>query len=220
MMRRVDLLPAIHEQRRLERRNFMFVVLAGLMVLVILIGWWVVLGFKINSAENVLADRQAQNLQLQQQIAELSQFADLESEVQNKKSSLQTVMAGDLDWPALMTEIAMVIPDDVWLGSLTASAGTTAGATTVPTETNTIDIDPREPFGRILFEGHALSMRSVANWLIRQETVDEFLAVYLGAATDSEFGGQSTFDFTNTIELGEKAVSGRFQDGDTGEGDD
>jgi Tfp pilus assembly protein PilN len=219
MMRRVDLLPAIHEQRRLERRNFVVVVVAGLMVLLLLIGWWVVLGFKINSAENVLADRQAQNLQLQQQIAELSEFADLESEVQAKKSSLQTVMAGDLDWPALMTEIAMVIPDDVWLGSLTASAGTTTGATTAPTETNAIDIDPRQAFGRILFEGHALSMRAVANWLIRQETVDEFLAVYLGSSTDSEFGGQTTFDFSNTIELGEKAISGRFQEDDIGEGD-
>jgi len=220
MMRRVDLLPAIHEQRRRERRNFVIVVLSGLLVLLILIGWWVVLGFKINSAENVLAERQAQNLQLQTQIAELAQFADLESEVQNKKSSLQTVMAGDLDWPALMTEIAMVIPDDVWLRSLTASAGTTAGAAPVPTESNPIDIDPREPFGRILFEGNALSMRAVANWLIRQETVDEFLAVYLGAASEAEFGGQIAFGFSNTIELGEDSVSGRFQDGNFGDADD
>ena len=219
MMRRVDLLPAIHEQRRRERRNLVVVVLAGLGVLLLLVGWWIVLGFQINSAENVLADRQAQNLQLQEQIAELTQFADLETEVQNKKSSLQTVMAGDLDWPALMTEIAMVIPDDVWLTSLSASAGSTEGATAAPTETAPIDIDPREPFGRILFEGRALSMRAVANWLIREETVDEFLAVYLGSATDSEFEGQLIFNFSNTIELGEKAVSGRFQEGDLGDGD-
>lgn len=218
MMRRVDLLPAIHEERRRERRNFLLVFAAGGAVLLLLIGWWFVLGFQIGSANDVLADRQAQNLQLQEQINELQQFADLETEVQTKRSSLQTVMAGDLDWPALMTEIAMVIPDDVWLANLTASAGTTEGANQVPTETNPIDIDAREPFGRITFDGAALSMRAVGNWLIRLETVDEFLAVYLGEASgQEEESGQTTFSFSNTIELGEKAVSGRFQGEQIGE---
>ena len=76
-----------------------------------------------------------------------------------------------------------------------------------------IDIDARQPFGRIIFAGKSLSMRAVANWLIRLETVDEFLAVYLGSAslTEDESGVQ-IFDFTTTLELGEKAVSKRYQD--------
>ena len=215
MMRRIDLLPEIYERQRLERRNLLLVIVAGIVALLLLIGWFVVLGFQVNRAEDTLSQRVAQNLVLQQQISELQQFADLETEVLSKRSSLQTVMAGDLDWPVLLTEIAMVIPDDVWLMSLTSSAGATEGSTSVPTETNAIDIDARPQFGRILFSGKALgSMRAVANWLIRLETVDEFLAVYLGSATQEEdaAGGVKIFEFSTTLELGEKAVSKRYQD--------
>lgn len=211
-MRRIDLLPSVYAQRRRERRNLLFVILAGILVLLLLVGWYVILGFQVDDAEEQLAQRQAQNVVLQQQITELQQFADLEIEVQNKRAALQTVMAGDLDWPALLTEVAMIIPDDVWLESLTTSAGATEGAETAPTETNPIDIDARQPFGRIIFTGKALSMRAVANWLIRLETVDEFIAVYLGGATStSETGGPQIFEFNSTLELGEKAVSERFQ---------
>lgn len=210
MMRRVDLLPSIYAQRRRDRRNLVIVVLVGLALLLGLIVWYFALGFQVNAAREDHAERQSQNIALSQQIAELQQFQELETEVQNKRTALQTVMAGDLDWPAVLTEVAMVIPDDVWLTSLTTSAGATEGATSVPTEANPIDIDPREPFGRIQFDGEALSMRDVATWLIRLETVDEFLAVYLGSASGGEDGGN--FTFSTTLELGDKAVSGRFQD--------
>ena len=211
-MRRIDLLPAIYEQRRRERRNLLLVVVAGIVALLLSVGWYLLLGFQVNSAQEDLQAQQAQNLVLQQQITELQQFADLETELLNKRNALQTVMTGDLDWPALLTEIAMVIPDDVWLVSLQSSAGATEGAAAVPTETNPIDIDQRQPFGRILFNGKSLSMREVANWLIRLETVDEFLAVYLGSATKGESDtGTDVFDFSTTLELGDKAVSNRFQ---------
>ena len=212
-MRRIDLLPAIYEQQRRERRNLLMVVLAGIVALLLLVGWYVALGFQVSNAEDELAERTAQNLVLQQQITELQQFADLETEVQNKRLALQTVMAGDLDWPVLLTEIAMVIPDDVWLTSLASSAGATEGAEAVPTEANPIDIDSRQQFGRIIFAGKSLSMRAVANWLIRLESVDEFLAVYLGSATKTEEGGAANvFDFSTTLELGDKAISKRFQE--------
>lgn len=222
MMRRIDLLPAVYEQRRRERRNLFMVVVAAIVVFLLLVGWFVLLGFQVNDAESDLAERQARNLLLQQQISELQQFADLESEVLNKRSALQTVMAGDLDWPVLLTEVAMVIPDDVWLVSMTSSAGSTEGATSVPTETNPIDIDQRPQFGRILFSGKALSMRAVANWLIRLETVDEFLAVYLGNSAEARDVAASVpvFDFSTTLELGEEAVSKRFQDTELDGGDE
>jgi Tfp pilus assembly protein PilN len=216
MMRRIDLLPAVYEQRRRERRNLFIVVVATLVVLLLMFGWWFVLGFQVQDAEDKLAQAKIRNTRLSQEIQRLQQFATLENEVRAKRTALQTVFAGDLDWPALLTELAMVIPDDVWLLSFQASAGQTEGAAPVPTETNPIDIAAAEPFGRIQFEGNALSMRAVATWLLRLDTVDEFLAAYLGGAErpDEPEGdtGIPVVEFTNTIELSEKAVSQRFQD--------
>ena len=211
-MRRIDLLPAQYAERRKQRKNLATIVVAGLVVLLLLVGWWFYLGMQINDAQDELADVQQRNELIEDQIAELQRFAELEAEVQAKRTALQTVFAGDVDWPAVMTEIAMVIPGEVWLVNMTASAGTTEGATPVGTETAAVRIDTKEPFGRIDFSGRSLSMPGIAKWMLRLEGVREFFAVYLNNATA---GDENTvprlIDFNTTLELGSKAASGRFQ---------
>lgn len=213
MMRRIDLLPPVYEERRRQRRNVTSVFIAGLIVLLLLVGWVVFLNIQINDAQDELADVQARNAVLEQQIAELQRFAELQAEVEAKRTALQTVFAGDVDWPALLTEIAMVVPGEVWLTNLTASAGLTEGAAPVGTETAAVRIDEREPFGRMAFQGTSLSMPGVARWMIRLETVREFFAVYLNSAALSEQaeGVVETVAFDSTLELSNRAASRRFQ---------
>ena len=212
MMRRIDLLPSVYAERRRQRRNVISVFVAGLLVLLLLLGWWFYLGIQINDAEDELAQVIAQNDALEAEIAELQRFAQLAAEVEAKRTALQTVFAGDIDWPALLTEVAMVIPGEVWLTNFTASAGSTEGATPVGTETAAVRIDDGEPFGRISFSGTSLSMPGVAKWMIRLESVKEFFAVYLNNATATEEeGGVPTVGFESTLELSEKAASRRFQ---------
>lgn len=212
MMHRIDLLPSVYQERRRQKRNVTSVLIAGLLVLLLLLGWWFFLGMQINDAEDELEVVQATNAQLEAEIAELQRFAELAAEVEAKRTALQTVFAGDVDWPALLTEIAMVVPGEVWLTNLTASAGQTEGATPVGTETAAVRIDDKEPFGRITFTGNSLSMPGVARWMIRLESVREFFAVYLNDATVNEAEvGVDVVEFGSTLELGERAVSGRFQ---------
>lgn len=213
MMRRIDLLPAVYEERRRQRRNVTSVFVAGLLVLLLLVGWLFFLNMQIDDAEGRLADVRARNAVLEEQIAKLQRFAELQAEVDAKRTALQTVFAGDVDWPALLTEIAMVVPGEVWLTNLTASAGATEGATPVGTETAEVRLDPKEPFGRIAFTGNSLSMPGVARWMIRLETVREFFAVYLNSATaaQGETGGVGVVTFDSTLELSNKAASRRFQ---------
>jgi Tfp pilus assembly protein PilN len=215
-MRRIDLLPQRYAQQRRQRRNLGLVVAAGLVALLLLIGGWFMLGLQIGNAEDDLADVQAANAQLETQIAELQRFAALEAEVQAKRQALNTIMAGDVDWPAMLTEIAMVVPGEVWLTNLTASAGQTEGATQVGTETAPVRVSNRQPFGRIQFAGSSLSMPGVAKWMTRLESVKEFFAVYLNSAAKAE--GENTVDivtFDTTLELSNRAASGRFQRGET-----
>lgn len=217
MMRRIDLLPSTYAERRRQRRNFTLVVVGSLVVLLLLIGYWFTLGLQINDAEDELAQVQAENDALQAQIDELQRFADLEAEVQAKRTALQTVFAGDVDWPAILTELAMVVPGEVWLDQLTASAGATAGAAPAGTETAAIRISEKEPFGRIAFNGQSVTMRGVATWMLRLEGVREFFAVYLGSATAAAATegqtGVGVVTFSNTLELSSRAASGRFQEG-------
>jgi Tfp pilus assembly protein PilN len=212
MMRRVDLLPESYRLRHRQRRNLALIVGAGVVVLLLMILWWVVLGMRVNDQRDRLEQAQARNAQLQQRIDRLQSFAQLESEVQAKQAALKTVMAGDVDWPALLTEVAMVVPGEVWLDSLTASAGDTEGSAPVGTETNPIRLSKQQPFGRISFSGSSLSMPGVAKWLIRLQSVDDFQAVWLeSAGAGQQSASTSVVQFSNTVELNGKAASRRFQ---------
>ena len=212
MMRRIDLLPPSYRQRRRERSSLLIAGVAIALVLLLLFGWWFWLGLQVNDAEAELADIQEANAELDAEIQELQRFVVLQNEVDAKRAALQTVMAGDIDWPGTLAEIAMVIPSEVWLTNLTGSAGLTEGATQVPTESSPIPISDQEPFGRIQFQGSSLSMAGVAKWMVRLEGVESFFATYLQNATEttSPTGG-TIFTFGTTIQMSPEAASGRFQ---------
>lgn len=212
MMRRIDLLPPAVAQRRRQRRNLAALIAGGLVVIALLLGWWFMLGGQIADAEQDLEEVRAQNAQIEAQIAELQRFADLAQEVEDKRTALQTVMAGDISWPSVMTELAMVIPGEVWLTSM--SGASAAGGQEVGTETAPIDINAKTSVGRITFQGTSLTMTGVAKWLIRLALPNEFRAAWLETATKGgATTGVETVTFSNTVELSEKAVSGRFQRG-------
>ena len=216
MMRRIDLMPASYAERRRQRRAVGMVAVAGLVIVVVLLAWWVFLGTQISTEQERLAEVQATNADLQAQINELARFARLEQEVQQRQAALQTAMTGDVDWPAVLTEVAMVVPGEVWLTSLQGSA-VTDETSPVGTEDAEIDVAEREPFGRVQFQGTSLSMPGIGKWMIRLGSVKDFQAVWLNSATEKpaqiEQGVPASFDFDSTIEFNERASSLRFQEG-------
>lgn len=209
MMRRIELLPSSYAERQRERRNVGLLIIAGLVLGLALLVYWFMLGGQIASERDRLAGAQARNRALEAQIADLQRFADLQIEVQGKVGALVTVFAGDVAWPSVLNDIAMVLPGEVWLTTLSSSAGTVEGATPVGTETAAIRVSDDAPFGRVSFQGSSLTMPGVAKWLIRQASVDEFQAVWLNSATTTEGaeGAQDVVTFNSTIELNTKASS-------------
>jgi Tfp pilus assembly protein PilN len=214
MMRRIELLPETYLEERRQRRRTAMIVAGGLVLLTLLVGYWISLGVQISGARNELAQVQARNQTLQAEVAELQRFADLDAEVNEKRASLAKVMGGDVDWPGVLTEVAMVVPGEIWLTSLTASAGMTEGATQVGTETAAVRVSTQEPFGRIQFTGTSLSMPGVAKWLVRLNSVREFNALWLNSATEGESEEVEIVSFDSTLELGTGAASKRFQEED------
>jgi Tfp pilus assembly protein PilN len=213
-MQRIDLLPPSYAARRQDRRNRGYVIVAGLLLFVLLLGWYFLLRTQVSSARNELASVQQENASLQAQIEELQRFALLDAEVKAKRTALQTVFAGDIDWSAIMTEIAMVVPGEVWLDSIIASAGATEGAAPVASESNQIRLSKQLPVGRISFTGNSVScMPGVAKWLIRLATVDEFEAAWIGSAAEADTrpGCEPPVAYDSTLELNRKALSHRFE---------
>jgi Tfp pilus assembly protein PilN len=208
MMRRINLLPAHYALRQRRRRNMGLVAGLGIALLLALVGWRFSLSAQVAGAEEELAAAQSHNGGLQNRITKLQQFDDLQVEVQAKASDLLTVFAGDVAWPSVLNDVALVTPGDVWLTNLSASAGMTEGAAPVGTETATVQLTPGEAFGRIQFQGKSLSMPGVAKWLIRLRSAEEFDAAWLNDATKEEgANGEEVVTFDSTIELNPKASS-------------
>jgi Tfp pilus assembly protein PilN len=215
MMRQIDLLPSVYAEQRRERRSLSMIIVGGLVVLLILVAYWFMLGGQVSEAESDLAAAQQRNAQLETQIAELQRFADLEAEVQAKEIALTGVMSGDVAWPSVLTEVAMVIPGEVWLTDLTASAGLTEGATPVGTETASVRVTQDQPTGRVQFVGGSLTMPGVSEWLIRLSGTKGFSAAWLNSAKETEgtTGAAPFIEFDSTVELNQKTLSKRFLEG-------
>lgn len=212
MMRRIDLLPVAYVQRRKERRNITLIVVAGMLVALFLVVWYFMLRGQISNARDELATIQSRNQVLEGQIAELQRFAELDAEVKAKRTALQTVFAGDIDWPSVMTSIAMVTPGEVWLSGLQANGSAVADAAAVPT--GEFALTQKTTVGRLAFTANSAScMPGVAKWLVRMASVEEFDAAWIGSAAeaDSRPGCEPPVIFDSTLELNEKALSHRFE---------
>lgn len=209
MMRSVDLLPQRYRAKRTERKVIFGIAVAGVFLLALMALWWMVLSSNVDTERDKFAALEQRAVQLNLQIAELQHYADLEAEVQAKRQALVTVMTGDLAWPSLLTEVAMVVPGEVWLTTLASSAGTAEGASQVPTENAPIRISDVVPVGRIQFSGQSTAMTGVARWLIQLAKVEGFHAIWLNSASGSQ-GEDALFTFDSTVELGPESLSGRF----------
>ena len=207
MMYRFDLLPASYAKKTAERRRVGIVAVVGLGLALGMLTWWFLLGSQINATKADLATAEARNAQLQTEIAELRKYDELALEVQDKAGNLLLVFQGDVAWPSMLNEVAMVTPGEVWLESLTTSAGLTEGSAPVGTETAEIRVGDGTPFGRIQFVGKSTTMTGVGKWMMRLASVKEFQAVWLNSATktDATESVPEFIDFDSTIELNAKS---------------
>ncbi len=215
IMQGADLLPKTYEIRRKQNRSLALISVGGVLVLGLIVFWWISLGARVSDEERKLAEVQTVNADLQQQVAELQPFAALETEVLAKTEALRTVMMGDIYWPSVLTEVAAIIPDGIWLDTFNASAGTVEGSAPVGTEGAEIRVSPDVPTGRIQFTGGALSMRAVSDWLTELNRDIKFAAGWLnGASRDIGSTDQvQVIRFDSTAEMGVDALSQRFQVG-------
>ncbi|CAN5708580.1 hypothetical protein BH18ACT15_BH18ACT15_08600 [soil metagenome] len=220
MTQTIDLLPGRYAARRHQRQTVGVIAIAGLAVLILLILFWFYLGSQIATAEGELEAAQATNTKLQTDVNRLQRFGALETSVTSKAADVATVMANDVDWPSVLTEIGMVVPSNVQLTTVSASAGTVEGAAPVATETATVRVAKDAPYGRVSFQGSTLDMNDVSQWLVRLGAVPGFQAAYLNdaskaadpaATTTTGTAGPDLVTFDTSVEMTEKTAATRFQ---------
>jgi len=118
---RIDLLPRELVEQRLVRRQ-RSAVGAGFLVLVALLGlWYVVENGKLSEAKDQADQERAVATGLRAQRAQLQPLADLEAQIAAADQLRSKVYAHEIRFSTVMRDISAIVPDDVWLTSMTAA---------------------------------------------------------------------------------------------------
>ena len=203
-MSQINLLPPeIRQQERLRRITFI-VVLSGAVALALIGLFYVVQTMRLAGSQDELAAQQATNRLLEQQIAELQPYADLQSQLLAKQELVATVYANEVAWSGVLLDISRIIPDESYLSAFSgqvAASGTTIGA---PAE------EPTSLIGNMSFQGTADGTETIASWLNRLDQVKGWVNAWVNSAQETAaFSRIYTFD--SGVDLTSEATTPRAQ---------
>jgi Tfp pilus assembly protein PilN len=125
-VRPVNLIPP--EERHGERAPlrsgpFSYAIVAGLALALAAVSALVLTSNSISDRKAEVADLQAQEAEVKAQAESLGPFAEFASMAQAREQTVTSLAHSRFDWERVLRELALVIPDDVWLVELTGTAG-------------------------------------------------------------------------------------------------
>ncbi len=193
-MRAVNLLPRDDKRQRTQPGAVVLTaVLGGVLVTAVLAGLFLTTSSKVS-------DRQANVDALRAELAAIPPAAQpmvdtsgLENEKSQRVTLLGKALASRVAWDRIMRELSLVLPEDIWLESLTASA---ADPNFVPTPGNT-----EPPAGTLQITGYSYSHDGVARLLARLAVVPQLDRPSLGSSTLDNTRARSVVKFTISAAL-------------------
>ncbi|HEX6331929.1 MAG TPA: PilN domain-containing protein [Actinomycetota bacterium] len=185
-MSQVNLLPPELRERQRVRRTTSLVVLGGIVVIALVGVFYFLQTQRLSAVEGDLAAQEDRNAQLQAQIADLEQFADLQAQLAERQQLLATLFVNEVSWSAALLDISRVIPDSSYLTSLTGQITPPTLAAPGTTETTLI--------GNMSFQGVARETETISTWLTRLEQIQGWVNPWVSSAQeDAAFSRIYTF---------------------------
>lgn len=202
--RRINLLPPELLAKRRSRQTVAVLGAAGIALIVILGLVYGAQEVRLRVERNALQEQEDRNAVLRAEVAELRDFEELENRLETKLELAGDLSADEVRWSVILADISLVIPDEVWLESLTGSL-TAAGEDDDEGDEEAGGLPTG--LGLIAMNGKTLSHPDVARWLTRLEDVDEFLAPYLTLSSrTTAIAGVPIVDFSSSVRLSQDAL--------------
>jgi Tfp pilus assembly protein PilN len=205
-MRAVNLLPRQQVERKRERPNAVVLVagIGGAAVLLALVGGFLLANRSVDRQRQALADARAvlAVTPANHVSAKTQAFrATLLSQREQSSLALAAAIGKRVAWDRILRRVALVMPDDVWLQSLTGSVPldsalpTTTTTPTTPTTPTTSSALPPLP-SALTIQGYTYSQNSVARLLERLAVVPDLKNVQLQTSQSQQVGNQTVINFT------------------------
>ncbi len=176
-MVRVNLLPReVIERRKYEQLyRYVFIGAVG-MVLIVLFAYAGIFLLGQQKSDK-LQTLQEETKQYQSQADAFSIFESKEQELLDREQVAQTALAGRIDMGMLAEEVSLVLPDEVWLGSVSIS------------EKDGLSLSGNTP--RSTSESVDVAYKSIAKLLVRLNELPTLFDVWLVTATNADWVGWS-----------------------------
>jgi Tfp pilus assembly protein PilN len=196
-MRAVNLLPRQSVEQRRERPNAVVLVAAigGAAVVLALIGGFLVANRSVNrqkqalsSARAVLAVTPAHHVSAQTQAFRQQVLTQREQ----RSLALASALGKRVAWDRILRRFALVLPDDVWLSSVTGNVPLSGSTTVAPVTTSALPTAATE----LTINGFTYSQDSVARLLERLQVVPDLKNVQLTSSAYQLLSGRSVYAFT------------------------
>ena len=200
---RVNLMPReIAEAAKFRRFQFaMGATLLGAVVVVAGLTYQAHHG--VAAAKQQLADAQAQQTNLQQQLNSLQSVQDVYDQYAAKQAVLQKAMGDEIRWSYYLEDLSLKIPSNVWLNNVSATEGAAGAA-------NSGAAAATGAVGSITFAGVAFSHDDVATWLDVLAKEKGFTNPYFSSSTEGLLGTRKIVNFSSSVVLTPAAESGRY----------
>ena len=196
-MRAVNLLPRDQAQRTIKKESLPVLVGAcsGVLVLAALAAMFMMGSGKVAAQQRKVDDLNRVYQALPPPPAGPSAAQQqLAGEQSARVSALSTALTSRVAWDRVFREFSLVLPEDVWLTTLSAKSPISP-VTNTPTSTGT------GPPSQFTIQGRTYSHDGVARLLSRLQVVPDLTNVQLLSSTLSKVGGQDVVGFSIAADI-------------------
>lgn len=198
-MKRINLLPPAQRVKASRERGLLWAILLLVVVVVVLGLAYMWQSRQVGDKQAELDDLTAQTAAVQQQIASLKPYADIQATRTAMTSTAKGIYDARVSWSTVLQEISLVIPENVRLSALTGVVPAvmlpgTAVALPAGTTSTTPDVT---------FAGVTYTHQDVADFMTRLGLIPQLTNIQLtsSSGTLGADGSVATVTFTVTASL-------------------
>ena len=195
-MRAVNLLPRQHVEQKRERPNPVVLVAAigGAAVLLVLVAGFLVANRSVDRQQQALTAARAELAvtPAHHVSSTTNTFRQTVLDDREQRSlALASALGKRVAWDRILRHFALVLPDDVWLQSLTGTVPLDP-TSTLSTTSSALPTAGTE----LTITGYTYSQESVARLLERLQVLPDLKNVQLESSSSAPVGGQNVISFT------------------------
>jgi len=194
-VRAVNLLPRDDARRGGDAPNLIVLVsvLAAVLLVAILAGGFLMEHSKATEKQSILDDKKAELSAIPTPPpAQSATDQALLTDKSQRVSALSAALSHRVAWDRIFRELSQVLPSDVWLTQLTASAPVSSAAATTTAVPTTSANTPATGF---LLQGYTYSHDAVARFLSRLALVPDLKDIQLSSSVASSIRGRQIVQF-------------------------